>query len=169
MRETFKSIGLTNENGVFLGADMFQESKNIAKEEIPLKDKVKKQLDLVARTNPVFDKTINETTSLLSLYILRKKEMPFEKCEIKRVYDKSDKEKNAIMYVYCDMGKEGKSFFVPQNGEFKEMEIQEFSKQYECYQADINKNKGLRFWESRVQNIEMTENNKKAFEEGEER
>ena len=148
IREVFKSLGLANEDGSFLGADWYRKSNQIAKENIPLQEKVKEQLELLESVNPDFEKCMNETMFVLSNYILNHpKDMVFDRCVVKRVYDREDAQKRPKMYIYCDMGEEGKKFFVPQNGKFQEMEMEDFTKKYECYQKDIQNNKGLRGWE----------------------
>ena len=56
LRQVYKSIGLTKEDGSFPISDIMDESNRIAKLELPLEQKIEKQLELLRKINPNFDK-----------------------------------------------------------------------------------------------------------------
>lgn len=107
---------------------------------------------------PDFTHSINETTDML-YGLLDDENFNYEKCVIKRVYKRSDKEKMANLYVYADFGKDGKVFYVAdrETGKFVELEQRDFEEQYECYQMDLDRSGGIRPWES-VEKTEETKN-----------
>lgn len=156
LREVYKSIGLAKDNGNFPIADMVKVSDEIAGKNIPLEQKVSEQLKLLQEMHPDFDKCQDSTISILAGNILDHPEMNFEKLVVNRVYNKRDKNKTPSVYVYCDIGNEQNVFFVaePGKGEFIKLYKQNFIDNYECYEADMKKAKGIRPWEKGALDIE---------------
>ena len=99
---------------------------------------------------PDFTHSINETTDML-YGLLDNEKFNYEKCVIKRVYKRSDRE----------------------TGEFVELEQRDFEEQYECYQMDLDRSNGIRPWESVEKTVEiknLTQSSGKVVAcEGEER
>lgn len=78
---------------------------------------------------------------VLSDVLLDNENLDFNRCIVNRVYDREDKDKRPVMYVYIDSDEIGKKFYVPNNeGDFLELEEEEFIKKYECYEIDKEKN-----------------------------
>lgn len=156
LRQVYKSIGLTKENGHFPVEDMSEESDKIAKRDLSLEQKIEKQLELLRKINPAFDKCQNSTMGILSSILLNHPEMEFDRCVINRVYNKSDERKTPSVYVYCNLEGGNEVFFVaePGNGAFVRMSKEEFCQNYDCYEMDIEKLDGVRPWEKNAKEIE---------------
>lgn len=73
------------------------------------------------------------------------------RCVANRVYDKTDKDKNAVVYVYLDSKVSGKSFFFADKnkGQFVQLPQEEFINRFECYEKDLENLGGIRPWEDR--------------------
>lgn len=156
LRQVYKSIGLTKEDGSFPISDMMDESNRIAKLELLLEQKIEKQLELLRKINPNFDKCQESTMGVLSSILLEHPEMEFERSVINRVYNKRDKRKTPSVYVYCNLGGGNEVFFVaePGNGVFVKMSKEKFVEKYDCYEKDIEKIGGVRPWEKNAEEIE---------------
>ena len=174
VREVYKSIGLAKENGHFPIEDMMKVSDEIARKNIPTEQKLSEQLKLLQEMHPDFDKCQNSTISILAGNILNHPEINYERLVVNRVYNKNDKNKTASVYVYCDIGNEQNVFFVaePGTGEFIKINKENFIENYECYEEDMKKTKGIRPWEKGAKDIEKDLNQssgKVANKEGDER
>ena len=73
------------------------------------------------------------------------------RCVVNRVYDKTDKDKNAVVYVYLDSKVSGKNFFFADKnkGQFVQLSQEEFINRFECYEKDLKNLGGIRPWEDR--------------------
>ena len=161
LREVFHSIGLTKENRDFPIKDLIDSSDKISKSDISIDEKVKKQLELLEKTNQSFAKCQNSTSSIISSILLNNESMKFNKCVVNRVFNKEDVKKSPILYVYYDTGDNKQNFFVAnkETGKFEEVEAEVFKKKYECYSMDIQKNNGIRPWEPGANKQEINLNN----------
>ena len=174
LREVYKQIGIADENGDFPIKNIFDESEKIYKLGLKSGEYLPRILKLLQEMYPDFAHSINETTSML-YGLLDNENFNYEKCVIKRVYKRSDKEKMANLYVYADFGEDGKVFYVAdrETGEFVELEQRDFEEQYECYQMDLDRSGGIRPWESVEKTVEiknLTQSSGKVVAcEGEER
>ena len=66
--------------------------------------------------------------------------MKFNKCVVNRVYNRTDKEKRPILFVYIDSNELGQKFYFANNdGEFLELPQEEFIEKFECYEKDLEK------------------------------
>ena len=72
--------------------------------------------------------------------------LKFNKCVVDRVYNREDKEKRPIMYVYIDSNELGQKFYFADKdeGQFVELPQEEFTKQFECYEEDKKNNKRIK-------------------------
>lgn len=78
--------------------------------------------------------------SILSDVLLSNENLKFNKCVVNRVYNRTDKEKRPILFVYIDSNELGSKFFFANNdGEFLELPQEEFIKRFECYEEDLKK------------------------------
>ena len=157
LREIYKSIGLTKENGHFPISDMMDKSDEIAASELSAEDKIAKQLELLSTTHPEFASCQNSTISILSGNILNHPEMKFEKLVVNRVYNRNDKDKTPSVYVYYKDGEETEGFFVAEPGSksFSQMSKESFIETYECYEQDMKLTEGLRPWEKGAKEVEQ--------------
>jgi len=161
LRETFKSLGLTREDGTFLVGNLIEQSDKIANKNISLEQKFEEQLSLLQKVNPNFDTCQNSTVLILSDILLNHPEMNFKRIVINRVYNKNDKKKTPAIYIYCDLDDEKNIFFVsePGSGTFSKMNKEDFIKCYDCYEYDLKEAKGIRPWEKGAIDIEKDINN----------
>ena len=174
LREVYKQIGIADENGDFPIKNIFDESEKIYKLGLKSGEYLPRILKLLQEMYPDFAHSINETTDML-YGLLDNENFNYEKCVIKRVYKRSDKEKMANLYVYADFGEDRKVFYVAdrETGKFVELEQRDFEEQYECYQMDLDRSGGIRPWESVEKTVEiknLTQSSGKVVAcEGEER
>lgn len=149
LREVYKQIGIANENGEFPIRSIIDKYEKICELGLKSNEYLPQVLKLLQKIYPDFAHSVNETTSLV-YSVLDDENFNCDKCVIKRVYKKDDKEKMANLYVYADFGKDGRVFYVAdrEKGEFIKLEQKEFEEQYECYQMDLDRSGGIRPWQS---------------------
>lgn len=150
LRKLFKSVGLTDKDGNFpikylidKSSELNQRYKNDS-----LKN-LEEQFLLLKKVCPEFASCQNSTMSILYDLILDNEFLKYDKCEINRVYNKSDKDKRPITFVYINFEELGEKFYYAdkEKGEFIYISKEEFLEQFECYKADLEKNNGIRPWE----------------------
>ncbi len=102
--------------------------------------------------------------TILSDILLNNKNLKFNKCNINRVYSREDNEKKPIMYVHINSDELGNKFYYAnkEKGQFIELPQEEFVKQFECYEQDLEKYNGLRPWEIKEQEQENVDLSKSA-------
>lgn len=141
LRQLFASAGLADKDGKFPINDLIKKSEIL--HSLYAKDpeqNVSKQFLLLAQTYPEFATCPMETTTILKDILLSSKNLEFDKCAINRVYDRTDKEKKPILFVYIDFGDSlGKRFYFVNGskGEFVQLSQEEFVNQFECYDEDL--------------------------------
>ncbi len=176
LTQLFKSVGLTHENGKFPITDICMKSQllDILYENQPYQN-IEKHLNLLSKVCPEFAICQNSSMRILSDILLNKKYIKFKKCVAKRVYDRKDKQKRPVLYVYIDLGEKGKKFYYAdkEEAQFKELPQEEFVKKFECYKKDLEKEKGIRPWkieEQEKENIDLTTSSSTIVaQEGEEK
>lgn len=150
LRKLFKSVGLTDKDGNFpikylidKSSELHQRYKND-----PLKN-LEEQFLLLKKVCPEFASCQNSTMSILYDLILDNEFLKYDKCEVNRVYNKSDKDKRPITFVYINFEELGEKFYYAdkEKGEFIYISKEEFLEQFECYKADLEKSNGIRPWE----------------------
>lgn len=150
LRKLFKSVGLTDKDGNFpikylidKSSELNQRYKNDS-----LKN-LEEQFLLLKKVCPEFASCQNSTMSILYDLILDNEFLKYDKCEVNRVYNKSDKDKRPITFVYINFEELGEKFYYAdkEKGEFIYISKEEFLEQFECYKADLEKNNGIRPWE----------------------
>lgn len=150
LRKLFKSVGLTDKDGNFpikylidKSSELHQRYKNDQ-----LKN-LEEQFLLLKKVCPEFASCQNSTMSILSDLILDNEFLKYDKCEVNRVYNKSDKDKRPITFVYINFEELGEKFYYAdkEKGEFIYISKEEFLEQFECYKADLEKSNGIRPWE----------------------
>lgn len=114
----------------------------------PLKN-LEEQFLLLKKVCPEFASCQNSTMSILYDLILDNEFLKYDKCEVNRVYNKSDKDKRPITFVYINFEELGEKFYHAdkEKGEFIYISKEEFLEQFECYKADLEKSNGIRPWE----------------------
>lgn len=156
LRQVFASIGIAKADGTFYIGDMMEKSNEIAAKNISLEQKTKEQLELLREMHPDFYKCQNSTISILARNILKHDEMNYRKLVVNRVYDRTDKDKRPLLYVYCKMKEEKEQFYVadPTSKSFVKMDLESFIEKYECYEKDMDKAGGIRPWEKGAKQVE---------------
>lgn len=151
LRSLFTSIGVADKNGKFPIGDFVEKSKLVDKIYAKQQDEnISKQLLLFSKLYPNFAKCQQETMEMLTLISFNNENMDFNKCVINRVYNKSDKEKKPVVYAYIESNDSEKKFYYADANEKKFIELhpKEFTEQFECYEADLERANGVRPWES---------------------
>jgi len=150
LRKLFKSVGLTDKDGNFPIKYLIDKSSELNQryKNDPLKN-LEEQFLLLKKVCPEFASCQNSTMSILYDLILDNEFLKYDKCEVNRVYNKSDKDKRPITFVYINFEELGEKFYYAdkEKGEFIYISKEEFLEQFECYKADLEKNNGIRPWE----------------------
>ena len=152
----FKAFGVQLKYGTY---DEYGANKDKLKEtEISNKEKIEKSLKLLSEHYPEFSSCQMETMSAIN-YALLCVNLNYDKCVIKRVYNKDDSTKTPVIYVYADIPDEGKCFFVAEKGwtEFSNISEEEFIAKYECYNNDLKLTNGHRPWETKIEELNQKE------------
>ena len=90
--------------------------------------------------------------TILSDILLNNKNLKFNKCNINRVYSRVNSDELGNKFYYANKEK----------GQFIELPQEEFVKQFECYEQDLEKYNGLRPWEIKEQEQENVDLSKSA-------
>ena len=151
LRNLHISVGLADKEGMFPLKNLVEKSDTINEmyADNP-EENLKHQFSALSQTCPEFATCQNSTMSALRI-ILDFDELKANRCVVNRVYDKTDKDKNAVVYVYLDSKVSGKSFFFADKdtGQFVQLPQEEFINRFECYEKDLEKLGGIRPWEDR--------------------
>ena len=144
LRMLFTSVGLADKNGQFPLADLIEKSKlldEIYRDEP--NQNINKQFLLLSKTCPEFATCQNSSMGILRDILLDNKNLKFNKCVVNRVYNRTDKEKRPILFVYIDSKELANRFYLANKDieQFVELPQEEFIKQFECYDEDLKKNK----------------------------
>ena len=155
LRKIYKQIGIADEKGDFPIKKIIDLSNEIHNLGLNSNESLQRQLKLLEDIYPNFVHSVNETTAILN-GLLDNENFKYEKCVIKRVYEREDENKMANLYVYADFGKDGRVFYVAdkEKDQFIELSQKEFEEKYECYQADLDRSGGIRPWESTEKTVE---------------
>lgn len=139
----YRSVGLTNKNGEFPLNSLVEISQAIDRvfEKNPERN-ISNQFLLLAKVFPDFATCQNSSMSVLKDVLLNNENLKFDKCVINRVYNRQDKGKRPVLYVYMDSDELGKKFYFADKDsrQFVELLPEEFVKQFECYRMDLEKN-----------------------------
>lgn len=176
LRQLFTSVGLADRDGQFPIKDLLEKSKLLdafyANEP---EHNINAQFLLLKQTCPEFATCQNSSMSILSDVFLSNENLRFNKCVVNRVYNRTDKEKRPILFVYINSNELGNKFYFADKdeGQFVELPQEEFVKQFECYEKDLKNTNGLRPWETKElvkENIDLSRSSGKIVaEEGNER
>ena len=151
MRDVFKSIGLTNENGEFFIKDVMEKVQEIDNTSESVEENIRAKFELLRNIEPHFAQTINSTMKIIqNVLFVKNEKINYGKSVISRVYDKTDDERNAVMAMYFDfLDGKGKRFFYAdrEKGEMIELPAKEFIERFDCYDYDIEAFGNKRFWE----------------------
>ena len=157
-KQLYASMGLCSGNGIFPMHYLLYSIDKLKETEISNKEKIEKSLKLLSEHYPEFSSCQMETMSAIN-YALLCVNLNYDKCVIKRVYNKDDSTKTPVIYVYADIPDEGKCFFVAEKGwtEFSNISEEEFIAKYECYNNDLKLTNGHRPWETKIEELNQKE------------
>ena len=144
LRKLYTSVGLADEKGQFPIKGLIEKSKLIDETYASESSKnIETQFLLLAKTCPEFATCQNSSMSILKDILLSNGNIQFNRCVVNRVYTRTDKRKRPVMYVFIDSDEIGKKFYVAnkEQGRFIGLSQEEFIKQFECYETDLEKNK----------------------------
>ena len=150
LRKLFKSVGLADHNGDFPIKFLIDKSQQLHKRYASKPEKnIEEQFSLLSRVCPEFATCQDSTMEILKLIIFNNENFTFNKCIVNRVYNRFDDNKRPVMYVYIQSDELGERFYYAdkQTGTFVYSPKREFLSQFECYEKDIQNNKGIRPWE----------------------
>ncbi len=129
LRKLFKSVGLTDKDGNFPIKYLIDKSSELNQryKNNPLKN-LEEQFLLLKKVCPEFASCQNSTMSILYDLILDNEFLKYDKCEVNRVYNKSDKNKRPITFVYINFEELGEKFYYAdkEKGEFIYISKEEF-------------------------------------------
>ncbi len=147
LRSIYESSKVVDLEKMNKGKKLFLDSIEIWNLKESPEIKTKKVLQLVQNFESEISRHQQEISRGLTIFLHG---IDFRRSVVDRVYDKSDKEKKPVLYVYMDFPQEGKKFFYLDGGKnlFIEMSQKEFEEKFESYEYDIENNNGLRMWES---------------------
>ena len=144
LRQLFTSVGLADRDGQFPIKDLLEKSKLLDEFYANQPEQnISKQFLLLKQACPEFATCQNSSMSILSDVLLSNENLRFNKCVVNRVYNRTDKEKRPILFVYIDSNELGQKFYFANKdeGQFVGLSQEEFIKQFECYEEDLKKHK----------------------------
>ena len=150
LREVFKSIGVVRDDGSYPIAKFINESNEIAGMNLSSEQQLQAQLELVARYRPDFANCQRSTLKVLSGISLCHDSLNLKRCVAHRVYKRDDEEKNPVIYIYAILPTLQRVFYaVRDDGKgFERFTPEQFQEKFESYEMDIEKNGGVRLWET---------------------
>ncbi len=160
LRALFTSVGLADREGKFPIKELVAESNSIdVNYANNPNENIRRQLALLKKFCPEFTRCQNSSISVLKDILLNGENLPFNKCAVNRVYNRADKDRRPVIYVYIDSNELGRKFYFAdkENGEFIEMPEENFKNQFECYDMDLKASKGIRPWENSSKTKENTD------------
>ena len=146
LREVYKSIGLTNEDGTFPIRDFMNKLDKCSS--LGIKG-VEEKLKLLKEYYPNFSSSISSTMDILNGTVIKPEELNLNRCIINRVYQKDDENRETKMYIYAKSEKDEEVFYVvgENDQDFTKMCKEDFIEKYECYENDLDAKDGKRPWE----------------------
>lgn len=151
--DLYKSIGVTDEKGNFPRKKLYEQAEKIKEINKDNPDfTVACQLELVSKYLPELANCPYETMNVIESIFIKNDIPDIDRYVVNRVYNKNDKEKKPELFIYTNNSMEQKDIFYVINknsGKFTSMSKEDFIKQYDCYNTDLENNDGLRFWEQK--------------------
>jgi hypothetical protein len=172
LRKLYASIGIADKDGMFPIKHLVETSKAI--DEISANNpeqNITNQFLLLAKACPNFAKCQNSSMNIISDILLQNEHLKFNKCVVNRVYNRKDKEKKPVMYVYINSNEMGQKFYYAnkEDGKFENLTVDEFTNQFECYENDLKNHDGIRPWENieqKVEKIDLSRNSGELIADG---
>lgn len=154
--QVFASIGLANAQGEFPIYALFQTAQKIDNLALPEARKIEEQLRALENYYPDFASAIQETTAVLRGVSFQQKNQNYQRCVVKRVYEKKDPKKRPVLYVYMELPIDGKKFYYAdaRQKKFVELPQKEFEERFSCYQKDLEKENGTPWKQEKREKID---------------
>lgn len=143
LRDLYKSIGIANEDGEFPIGELIVQARKIDETSNDIKSNIKSKFELLKKWCPEFATCQNSAITVIKDILFETNEyFDFKKCIASRVYEKTDYEKKAVLYICVELEGAEKLFFYADKeiGEFVQLSQQEFETKFECYDKDLEKN-----------------------------
>ena len=160
LKNLFTSVELANQNGEFSIKALVYKSKNIHQlyANQPLKN-IEEQFGLLSKYCPEFALCQDEVTFILENILLNDESLNYSRCVINRVYNRADKSKRPVLFVYFKFNEIGEIFYYADKaqGAFIELPKEQFLEQFEAYETDIKNNNGIRPWEEKKTEVIQTQ------------
>lgn len=147
LRALYKSVGLTNENGIFPIAEM-SDKMNEYKRNNPQQN-IDGQLRILKKFCPEFNSYIYESMKILRKNLLNKDNMGIQRISISKIHSKFDEQTIPLICVYAIENNGHEIFFVAdkESKGFKNYSREEFLEQFQRFQVDIEKNGEKNPWD----------------------
>ncbi len=140
LRNLFASVGIADNDGIFPIKQFIEKSKELDKIYADDTEKnFKKQLELFSISFPDFATCQISSIKILSDIFSNTENLKFDQCIINIVYNREDKNKEPVLYLCIDSSTFGRKFYYADKSkkQFIEASLEEFTKQFECYESDI--------------------------------
>ena len=156
LRKIFASLGICKKDGSFPILDFIELSDDVDKMNFPEDKIIQAKLNAFAIYYPNFATDLNGSTKVLTSFSLDSQKQNFKKCVVNRVYEKTDKMKRPVLYVYVKLPNAGKKFYIARTSDkkFTEISQKEFEEKFSCYQKDLEKQDGQKPWEEENEKLE---------------
>jgi len=149
LRKIFSSVGLADKEGKFPIGDLIKRSEEIHKKyKGQPEEDLKNQFVLLSEKCPEFATCQNSTMRVLRDIFLDSENLDY-RCIVNRVFDKDDKEKRPVLYVYIDLEEAGEKFYYAdkETGQMVNLSKKEFIERFQCYKYDLEKTNGKNPWD----------------------
>lgn len=149
LRKIFSSVGLADKEGKFPIGDLINRSEEIHKKyKGQPEEDLKNQFVLLSEKCPEFATCQNSTMRVLRDIFLDSENLDY-RCIVNRVFDKDDKEKRPVLYVYIDLEEAGEKFYYAdkETGQMVNLSKKEFIERFQCYKYDLEKTNGKNPWD----------------------
>ncbi|MCR5146585.1 MAG: hypothetical protein K6B70_04495 [Clostridia bacterium] len=170
LRKICTSIGVADKDGVFLSSDMLEKTNKIDELCLLPDTNISSKFNLLKEKCPEFAECINSSIKIMQCILFQNNQtLNYKKCVVSKVFDKSDEEKNAVLFAYFDLGDKGKRFYYAdkEKADFIRLSQENFEKRFDCYESDLED--GKRLWEQEEQKEEDLEKSSGKIVEGDER
>jgi len=148
LRETYKSLGLTNNETTQFIIQKLIMAINQEDKSLSLEKRLDRRFELLKMYRPDFAKFIDSTIFILPRVVIPEKDLEYDKAVVDKVYKRDDENKSTVLYTYIKDGQKEYFYVAEQNSkEFCKMNRKEFEKNYKMYEFDLKRTDGKNRWD----------------------
>lgn len=151
LRKVYKSIGLLKEDNTFQISDLMEKIEEINESSNSIKEQLTNRMEALKEYCPDFAHAINSTTKILHGIVLESSDkFNYDRGIVSRVYDKSDKQKEPVLFTYFNLGQSGELFYYAdkEKNSMIPLTAEQFENRFECYERDKEKYDNKNMWRS---------------------